>query len=94
MMLMLMLSAHAGLCMAACLALGGLATGCAGTGVGIAASNQGAAVGVQSSVGLRPLAPSPGSQWPVLPPPQFQLPVEPDADAAPTPAAARPKAAP
>ncbi|RYF69704.1 MAG: hypothetical protein EOO29_32995 [Comamonadaceae bacterium] len=83
-----------GLCLAATL----LMTGCANTGVGMAASNRGAAVGV--SVGTPSLDSAPRGKWAVLPPPQLMTPEqikaakeEPAASSAspPTPTRAAPK---
>lgn len=58
----------AGLCLAAALLL----NGCANTGVGMAASNRGAAVGV--SVGTPGVENTPRNTWPALPPPQLMTP--------------------
>ena len=51
-----------------------LLVGCANTGVGMAASNRGAAVGV--SVGTPGMASAPRGQWPALPPPRLMTPEE------------------
>ena len=49
-----------------------LLAGCGSTGVGVAASNRGAAVGV--SVGTPNVEPNSRDKWPALPPPQLMTP--------------------
>lgn len=49
-----------------------LLSGCGNTGVGVAASNRGAAVGV--SVGTPNIDSSQRDKWPALPPPQLMTP--------------------
>lgn len=51
-----------------------LLAGCGSTGVGVAASNRGAAVGV--SVGTPNVEPNSRDKWPALPPPQLMTPEE------------------
>lgn len=68
--------------LAALATLGLTLGGCGTVGVGLAANNQGAAVGLSTGIGL-PSAGAPRERWQALPPPRLVDPAAADADAGP-----------